>query len=141
MYRNLEKIIVKTRITAPIGKVWKYWTLPEYIMNWNFASSDWHCPEATNNLIVGGEFHYLMAAKDGSFSFDFWGTYQKIKFEQSIDIILGDGRKVSVCFEEIPEGTILIETFEPETENSIELQKTGWQTILDNFKKYAELDK
>ncbi len=126
---------------APISKVWQYWTLPEHIMNWNFAGSDWHCPSATNNLVVGGEFHYLMAAKDGSFSFDFWGTYQNIEFEKSIDILLGDGRKMAVYFEVIPEGTIVTETFEPETENSPELQKTGWQSILDNFKKYLELNK
>ncbi len=137
----MDKIIVNTSIMAPIGEVWKYWTLPEHIMNWNFASSDWHCPDATNNLVVGGEFHYLMAAKDGSFSFDFWGAYQKIDIEKCIDIILGDGRTMSVYFEANPEGTIVTETFEPETENSIELQKTGWQTILDNFQKYVELNK
>ncbi len=136
----MKKIVVDSKIIAPIGKVWQYWTLPEHVMNWNFASADWHCPSATNNIVVGGEFHYLMAAKDGSFSFDFWGTYQNLEFEKSIDIILGDGRNMSVYFEAIPEGTIVTETFEPETENSPELQKAGWQSILDSFNKYVGMN-
>lgn len=134
----MKKIVVDSKIIAPIDKVWQYWTLPEHIMNWNFASADWHCPKAENNLVVGGEFHYLMAAKDGSFSFDFWGTYQNIEFEKSIDILLGDGREMSVFFEETTHGTIVTETFEPESENSPELQKAGWQAILDNFKQCVE---
>jgi uncharacterized protein YndB with AHSA1/START domain len=134
----LKTIVVDSKIIAPISKVWQYWTLPEHIMNWNFASSDWHCPKAENNLVVGGEFHYLMAAKDESFSFDFWGTYQKIEKEKGIDILLGDGRNMSVYFEETPEGTIVTESFEPESENSPELQKAGWQAILDNFKQCVE---
>jgi uncharacterized protein YndB with AHSA1/START domain len=107
-------------------------------MKWNFASEDWHCPKADNNLVPGGEFHYLMAAKDGSFSFDFWGTYIKIEMEKFIEIILGDGRKMSVSFEVMGQATTVTEIFEPEEENALELQKAGWQAILDNFRKHAE---
>jgi uncharacterized protein YndB with AHSA1/START domain len=131
-------ITVTNIINAPIEKVWKYWTKEEHVKNWNFAASDWHCPNATNNLQVGGEFHYTMAAKDNSFSFDFWGTYQKIEPEKSIEIILGDGRQMKVGFESKGYSTVVTEQFEPETQNPEEMQKAGWQMILDNFKLYVE---
>ena len=131
-------ITVTNIINAPIEKVWKYWTKEEHVKNWNFAASDWHCPNATNNLQVGGEFHYTMAAKDNSFSFDFWGTYQKIEPEKSIEIILGDGRQMKVGFEPKGASTVVTEQFEPETQNPEEMQKAGWQMILDNFKTYVE---
>lgn len=135
----MNTITVSTHIASPINNVWQYWTEPQHIMNWNFASNDWHCPKADNTLIVGGEFHYLMSAKDNSFSFDFWGTYVSITTEKSIEIILGDNRKVFVAFEAIDSNnTKVTETFEPEGQNSAELQQTGWQLILDNFKKYVE---
>ena len=134
----MSPITITSIINAPINKVWKCWTEEEHIKNWNFASPEWHCPDATNNLIKGGEFHYTMAAKDNSMSFDFWGTYQEIVFEKSIAIILGDGRKVSISFEEIENSVLVTETFEPEKINPIELQQKGWQTIVDNFKKYTE---
>ena len=133
----MELVIVQAIIKAPINKVWEYWTNPAHIVHWNFASADWHCPNATNNLEISGEFHYLMAAKDGSVSFDFGGTYQAIEINKQIDILLGDGRKMEVSFEETTEGTQLTERFEPETMNAVELQKTGWQLILDNFKSYV----
>jgi uncharacterized protein YndB with AHSA1/START domain len=134
----MNKIIVETTIDAPLEKVWQCWTQPEHITKWNFASDDWHCPSAENNLVVGGEFHYAMAAKDASFSFDFWGTYNKIETEKLLEITLGDGRKMSVIFERNEAGTIVTEVFEPETTNSLELQKTGWQLILNNFKQHVE---
>lgn len=134
----MEQIEVKSIINAPISHVWDYWTLPNHILNWNFASNDWHCPKAENNLIIGGEFHYLMEAKDGSFSFDFWGTYVNFEVEKNIEILLGDGRKVTVLFEFSDNKTIIIEKFDPETVNPVELQKAGWQMILDNFKLYVE---
>lgn len=136
----MEQIEVKTIINAPISKVWECWTSPKHVVNWNFASNDWHCPKAENNLIIGGEFHYFMEAKDGSFGFDFWGTYVIIEDGKYIEILLGDGRKMTVVFEVSENETILIEKFDPETENSIELQKTGWQMILDNFKLYVEIN-
>lgn len=134
----MNPITVTSTINASINKVWDCWTKAAHVEKWNFASDDWHCPEAKNNLIVGGEFHYTMAAKDNSMSFDFWGTYQEIIFQKLIEIILGDGRKLSVTFEEIENGVKVTEVFDPETENPIELQHAGWQMILDNFKKYTE---
>jgi uncharacterized protein YndB with AHSA1/START domain len=134
----MDTIAVKTSIQVPVSQVWDYWTGEEHITKWNFAHPDWHCPSARNDLRVGGAFHYTMAAKDDSMSFDFWGTYQRIDLSKRIEIILGDERKMSVYFEEMPDGTLVTEMFEPEKTNPIELQQTGWQMILDNFKRYAE---
>jgi len=134
----MNLIKVQTTINAPISKIWEYWTSEKHVTNWNFAVSDWHCPAATNNLVVGGEFHYNMAAKDNSFSFDFWGTYQKIDIEKNIEIHLGDGRLMKVFFETSGNDTIVTEEFEPEQQNTVEMQQAGWQMILDNFKKYVE---
>lgn len=134
----MNLIKVQAVINAPLSKVWEYWTKEEHVQNWNFAAADWHCPKATNNLVVGGEFHYTMAAKDNSFSFDFWGTYQKIEAEKNIDIILGDGRHMFVTFETSDAGIIVTEQFEPEKQNPPEMQKAGWQMILDNFKNYVD---
>ena len=134
----MKTITVKATINSATNKVWDYWTNPEHVKNWNFAVSDWHCPEASNNLVVGGEFHYTMAAKDNSFSFDFWGTYQKIELGKSLDILLGDGRNMRVSIESTGTGTLITEEFEPENQNPVEMQEAGWQMILDNFKKYVE---
>lgn len=134
----MKLITVKATVNAPLSQVWEKWTNAHHVTKWNFASPDWHCPSAENNLVEGGEFHYLMAAKDGSFQFDFWGTYQKITIEKSLDITIGDGRKMFVSFEKSGNQTIIEEKFEPEHENSEELQQAGWQAILDNFKQYAE---
>lgn len=134
----MNLITVKSTINAPLKKVWDYWTLEKHVINWNFAAADWHCPNASNNLTVGGEFHYTMAAKDNSFSFDFWGTHKKIEVEKTIESIIGDGRHMMVTFEATNEGTIVIENFEPESQNPPERQQMGWQMILDNFKAYVE---
>lgn len=135
----MNTITVSTQIDAPISKVWQYWTEPKHVTNWNFASPDWHCPKADNHFTVGGEFHYLMSAKDNSFSFDFWGTYDAIELEKSIYTVLGDNRKVAVTFTAIDANTTLLtEVFEPENQNPVELQQTGWQMILNNFKQYVE---
>ena len=134
----MKLLTVRATIDAPLNKVWNCWTNANDIVHWNFASTDWHCPNATNQLEVGGEFHYVMASKEGSESFDFWGTYQSIEFNKQIDILIGDGRKMIVTFEENIEGTLITEQFEPETMNAIELQEAGWQSILDNFKTYVE---
>ena len=131
-------IEVQAQIQAPIETVWDCFTNPIHIIHWNFASPDWQCPKATNDLIEGGEFHYTMAAKDGSFEFDFWGTFQQIEDFKKLEIVLGDDRKMSVIFDSKGDETILTELFEPESENSIELQKAGWQAILSNFKTYAQ---
>ena len=134
----MKLIKVESTINAPISKVWECWTKEEHVTNWNFANLNWYCPNATNNLIVGGEFHYTMSAKDNSMSFDFWGTYQKIEIQKNIEILLGDGRTMKVTFEPSDNATIVTEQFEPEQENSTEMQQAGWQMILDNFKTYVE---
>jgi len=137
---KVQKIVtVQTKIDAPLEMVWKLWTTPEDIMHWNNASEDWHTPRAINDLRPGGKFNYRMEATDGSSGFDFEGVYEKVIPKERIDYTLGDGRKVSVLFSK-PNGRIkIVETFEPEKENSIELQHDGWQSILDNFKRYAEV--
>ncbi len=137
---STEKTVVTvwTIVNAPIGIVWKNWTTSDEIIKWNNASNDWHTPQAVNDLRVGGKFNYRMEAKDGSVGFDFWGIYDKVVINSQIDYTLGDGRKVKVIFADIDGKTEVVETFEPEAENSIELQRSGWQAILDNFKKYTE---
>ena len=134
----MDFITVEAIIEAPIETVWNFWTKPEHVMHWNFASKDWHCPKATSDFNIGGEFHYSMAAKDGSVAFDFCGTFTKIIDQSFIEIYLEDGRELNIQFESEGSSTKIIETFEPEEVNSMELQKQGWQAILDNFKTYAE---
>ena len=134
----MENITIKTTINAPIERVWKYFTEPQYVMQWNNASPDWHTPAATNNLTVGGKFSYTMAAKDGSFSFDFEGIYDEIQKNEKITYIITDGRKVEVIFEVNGDIVEVTETFEAENQNPIEMQRGGWQAILDNFKKLVE---
>ncbi len=134
----MENITVTSTISAPISKVYDYYTNPIHVVNWNFASPDWCAPAAKNDLKEGGKFCYNMAARDGSFSFDFSGTFTKLVDNQLIEILLDDDRTMSLKFTEIESGTFVEENFEPETENSVELQRGGWQAILDNFKKYCE---
>jgi len=133
-----QVITVETTVNAPIGKVWKYWTEPQHITKWNNASPDWHTPKSENDLREGGKFSSTMAAKDGSMSFDFWGIYTKVEPNKKIEYTLGDDRKVKIAFSEEGKGIKIVENFEAESENSIEMQKGGWQAIMDNFKKYTE---
>lgn len=135
---NKTKITVECTIKSSLEKVWKYWTSPEQIMQWNHASDDWYCPKASNDLKVGKRFLYTMAAKDGSFSFDFEGTYTDVNENISIKYVLDDEREVSVDFIAIGDLVEIVETFEAETQNPIELQQFGWQAILNNFKKLVE---
>ena len=134
----MEPITVQSVIHAPIDKVWQCWTEPDHITQWNFANNDWYCPRAENNLTVGGKFSYTMAAKDGSFSFDFWGIYDQVELYKSISYSLGDGRKVSISFIVENNTTLVKQIFDPEEINSIEMQAAGWQAIMDNFKKHTE---
>lgn len=134
-------ITIRTTINAPKEKVWKYWTEPEHIKKWNNASVDWHTTTASNDLRAGGMFLSRMEAKDGSLGFDFSGIYDEVKLYETIAYTLGDARKVKINFSENENGTEVIEAFEAETTNSIEMQKTGWQAILDNFKRYTEMQK
>ena len=135
-----HRITVETVVNKPMNKIWDKWTLPEHIMKWNNASDDWYTPAAENDLRAGGTFTYKMSAKDGSFSFDFGGIYDEVILNRSIAYTLGDGRKVRIEFIEEAEGVKIIETFEAEDSHSPEMQKSGWQSILDNFKRYAEND-
>jgi uncharacterized protein YndB with AHSA1/START domain len=135
---NNPTITVRNAVNAPLNKVWEFWTLPQHITQWNNASDDWHTPRAENDLRVGGKFMARMEAKDGSFGFDFGGVYDEIKANELIAYTLGDGRKVRITFSASQHATIIVETFEPESTNSIEIQRGGWQAILDNFKKYTE---
>jgi uncharacterized protein YndB with AHSA1/START domain len=131
-------ITVESTVDAPIKKVWDYWSLPTHIIKWNSAADTWHCPRATNDLRPGGKFSARMEAKDGSMGFDFGGVYDVVKPFEYIEYTIGDGRKVEVRFSPEGNGTHIAESFEAENINPIEMQKGGWQSILDNFKKYTE---
>lgn len=131
-------ITVQTTINAPLEKVWECWTKPEHITHWAFASETWEAPSAENDVRVGGKFKTVMAAKDKSTIFDFTGTYTSVKEYGLIEYTMDDGRQVKVEFTKLPEGTRIVETFDPENQNSEEMQRSGWQAILDNFKKYVE---
>jgi uncharacterized protein YndB with AHSA1/START domain len=131
-------IKIEAIINSPIEKVWTLWTLPEHITQWNQADPSWHCPSASNDLKVGGKFSSRMEAKDGSFGFDFWGIYDQVVPNKLIAYTMGDGRKAEVTFTSSENKTQVITIFEAETENPVELQKGGWQSILNSFKKYAE---
>lgn len=131
-------ITVQSEINKSIEKVWKLWTSPEHIMQWNNASDDWYTPHAENDLRVGGKFKYTMGSRDGTMSFDFEGVYTNVVNHSLIEYKLADNRKVIVAFKSQENGVVVTEKFDPETENSEALQQQGWQAILDNFKKYAE---
>jgi uncharacterized protein YndB with AHSA1/START domain len=135
---NKSAITVKSTVKAPVDKVWKYWTTPEHITKWNSASEDWHTPRAENDLRAGGKFFARMEAKDGSMGFDFGGVYDDVKENEYIAYTMGDDRKVEVTFSAHGNETEIEETFEAENTNPLEMQKSGWQSILDNFKKYTE---
>ncbi len=138
MENQAKTITVENTVKAPVEKVWQFWTLPEHITKWSNASNDWHTPFAENDLKVGGKFMSRMEAKDGSFGFDFGGVYDEVKTNKMIAYTIGDGRKVKISFSTNGDETKIVETFEAENTNSIEMQRGGWQAILDNFKKYAE---
>jgi uncharacterized protein YndB with AHSA1/START domain len=135
----LLPITVSAIVKAEKTQVWQCFTDPKHIVNWNFASPDWHCPSAENDLRVGGKFTSVMAARDGSFSFDFTGIYSEVTEHESFTYSMPDGRNVHLKFESQGEDTLVTEVFDPENENPVELQQEGWQAILNNFKAYAEL--
>ncbi|MCF8368148.1 MAG: SRPBCC domain-containing protein [Bacteroidales bacterium] len=134
--KSLVKVEIK--IPADINRVWEYWTSPEHITHWNFASDQWCCPSAVNNLQAGGELNWRMEAKDGSMGFDFTGTYDQVIDKKMIACTLTDGRKLNITFSIQGKYVILTETFEAEGTHSLEQQQAGWQAILENFKKYVE---
>lgn len=134
----MAPITVSTTVNAPLDTVREAWTDPKHITQRTFASDDRHAPSATNDLRKDGKFTTRMEAKDGSFGFDFGGTYTNVDGKETIEYSMDDGRKVSIKFEDLGESTKVTETFDPETQNSEEMQRGGRQAILDNFKKYAE---
>ena len=136
MSTNFIEIEVEIGLTPE--KVWNYWTESKHIMNWNFAIPEWHCPFAVNDLRVGGNFTYRMEAKDGSFGFDFGGTFTEVEPHKLVAYTLGDGRKVRIVIEPVENGVKITEFFEPENQNPLEMQRGGWLSILTNFKTYAE---
>jgi uncharacterized protein YndB with AHSA1/START domain len=133
----MDKIVVTATIHASIEKVWDCYTNPTHIVNWNFADPSWHCPRAENNMQIGGMYKARMEAKDGSFGFDFEAVYTEINEGKRFTFEFG-GRTSTYEFNESGADTLISITFDPETENSIELQKNGWQLILNNFKHYTE---
>jgi len=137
---TMEKtqITVEATVNAPVEKVWKFWSAPEHITKWCNASDDWHAPHAENDLRTGGKFLTRMEAKDKSFGFDFGGVYDNVTPHKNIEYTMGDGRKVKVTFAGNGNTTRVVETFEAESQNPVEMQKGGWQAILNNFKKYTE---
>jgi len=135
---NKNPITIETLVNAPIEKVWDSWNNPQHIVNWAFASDDWEAPYAENDLRVGGTFTTTMAARDKSASFDFGGVYTAVKEHELIEYDMTDQRHVKAEFTQTPEGVRIVQAFDPEGENTNEVQRSGWQAILDNFKKYTE---
>lgn len=135
---NKQAITVEVIIKAPVEKVWQFFSEPEHIKQWSFASDEWHTPTAENDLRVGGKFNSRMEAKDGSFGFDFSGVYDEVKEHELITYTIGDGRKVTIHFTGEGDETKVTEIFEAESTHPAEVQQSGWQAILDNFKKHTE---
>ncbi len=131
-------ITIQTSIEAPVAKVWEKWNTPADIIQWNAASDDWHTTKAENDLRPGGTLLSRMEAKDGSMGFDFGAVYDQVITNELIEYTLGDGRKVKIVFEKEGDITHVTESFEAESQNSVELQQYGWQAILNNFKKHVE---
>ena len=132
------KITISALVNAPINKVWDNWTKPEHITKWNFAIDTWQCPTASNDLQVGGKYIARMEAKDGSFGFDFEAIYNTVIDKQELTYTMTDGRKATTIFVDNGRETSVTTTIDAESENPVEMQQQGWQSILDNFKKYVE---
>jgi len=136
--QNKTVITVESTVNAPVEKVWQYWGKPEHITKWSNASDDWHTPRAENDLRTGGKFVSRMEANDGSMSFDFGRTHDEVRNNEYIEYTMGDSRKVKVTFTPNGNATKIVESFEAENTHPVETQRAGWQSILDNFKKYTE---
>lgn len=135
----MDKVKIDITILAPVEKVWDYFNDPKHITKWNFAHESWFCPSSENDLKPVGKFNNRMEAKDGSFGFDFIGIYDEVIPNERIKYHIEDGRNVEVVFEKIDENTTKVtEIFDPEKQNSVEMQREGWYAILNNFHKYVE---
>lgn len=135
---NATKITVDTTVNAKPEKVWDFYTAPEHITKWNFATDDWQCPTAENDMRVGGKYRSRMEAKDGSWGFDFEATYDEVVDRDKFSYTMTDGRQATTAFKDLGDRTQITITFDAENENPVEMQQEGWQAILNNFKKYAE---
>ena len=135
---STTRITVTALVAKPVADVWNTWTDPAHITQWNAASDDWHCPKARNDLRTGGRFSSTMAARDGSFSFDFEGVYDDVQPHRRIAYTMSDGRTCEILFEGKEGGTLVTESFDAESQNPVEMQQAGWQAILDRFKAHAE---
>ena len=133
-----NKITIQAEVLADRNQAWSHYTEPAHITQWNFASEDWCCPTASNELVVGGKFSWRMEAKDGSFGFDFEGVFTEIVPLQKLKYVFMDQREAEISFSDLPEGTLVQIVFDAENENSLELQQSGWQAILNNFKSHTE---
>lgn len=133
-----EKITIKANVNADADKAWQYYTQPEHITKWNFASDDWQCPWAENDMKPGGKYIARMEAKDGSMGFDFEAVYDEVNPVDSFTYTMPDGRRVDVTFTENNNSTDVTVVFDPENIHPVEFQQAGWQAILDNYKKYTE---
>lgn len=134
----MDTITISTIVHAPRERAWKHFTSPESIKKWAYASPDWHAPFAENDVRIGGSFCTRMEAKDGSTGFDFTGTYTAVVENERIEYVMDDGRKVIVIFEDGDTGVVVTETFDPESENPLDMQRAGWQAILNNFALFTE---
>ena len=134
-----ERVRITVETTVPVSPelAWEYWTEPRHITQWNQASDDWHTPCAESDLRAGGAFSSRMESKDGKYGFDFGGIFDAVEPPRLLAYTIGDGRKVLVTFESVASGTHIVETFEAEGENSVELQRQGWQAIMDSYRKYV----
>jgi uncharacterized protein YndB with AHSA1/START domain len=136
---SYQLITLQITLAASLESAWRHWTEPAHVMQWNFADPSWHCPAASNDLRVGGRFNYRMAARDGSFAFDFEGMYDAVEPLARIAYHMPDGRSVRIQFEQTAEQQLLVtQTFDAETENPLEMQRAGWQAIMDNYKRLVE---
>lgn len=135
---DFEKITIEAHVAAPPATVWQRWTAPEHITRWNFASDDWCCPRAENDLVIGGTYRARMEAKDGSFGFDFEAVYDLVDPGRALAYTMADGRRAETRFEAEDGGTRVTTVFDAESENPVAMQRDGWQAILNNFKAYAE---
>ncbi len=133
-------IRITTDVNASIEKVWDFYTNPQHITQWNFASADWCCPRASSDLRTGGVFSSRMESRDGKYGFDFEGVYDEVVDKKSIKYTFG-GRRAQVIFEDLADHVTVTVEFEPEHENSLQMQRDGWQSILNNFKSYVETGK
>jgi len=133
-----KQIAIETTVSSPVERVWEAYTTPADITHWNFASDDWCCPSAEADLRVGGTYKARMEAKDGSFGFDFEAIYEELALQKALTLAMADGRIARTTFESLGDTTKVKTTFDAETQNSIEMQRDGWQAILNNFKLYLE---